>query len=92
MRYIPKNAPEDYIDPQPVGYCQICGEKILYGDDCYEVPAGIVHSDGTYRTYKEVNNAHPLTLSLSCLWKYIMDNYSDEDILDLLDLKKKVWC
>lgn len=90
MRNIPKNyRDENYRDPVPAGICPMCGEPVYKGDPCYIIDGDMIHADGVLRDYRERGTNRPLRLS--CLSAYILDTFSQGDMVEALGLEKKRW-
>ena len=90
MRNVPKNYhDENYRDPAPSGICPMCGEPVYPGAPCYIVDGDMIHADGVLRDYRERGTNRPLRLS--CLSAYILDTFSQEDMVEALGLEKKRW-
>lgn len=86
----PKNyRDENYRDPVPAGICPMCGEPVYPGDPCYIIDGDMIHADGVLRDYRERGTNRPLRLS--CLSAYILDTFSQEDMVEALGLEKKRW-
>lgn len=80
---------ENCPDPQPVGVCAVCGERIFPGDPCRVTQWGdLLHDGGILYEYVEKNRPED-HLFLSCTAAYMRDVFSEDDLAAALGVERK---